>query len=96
MIEQRKVAKFMRALSIALDDYRTQIPSNFRSTGLKPTGVPQKYADRFWQYVDKSNEPSGCWIWTGNTTLNGYGRMLVGRKLLAAHRISYFGNNIES
>lgn len=30
-----------------------------------------------------------CWLWTGLTTYDGYGRVKIGRKQLAAHRLSY-------
>lgn len=41
---------------------------------------------RFWSKVDKSGE---CWLWTGRTMANGYGRIhLCGRSMLA-HRAAY-------
>lgn len=31
-------------------------------------------SERFWSYVDKSAGPDGCWIWTGGTSPDGYGK----------------------
>lgn len=53
-------------------------------------------ADRFWEKVDKSGGPSGCWTWTA-TRLRGkfpYGRfvcrtMSVTCPTQLAHRVSY-------
>lgn len=37
-----------------------------------------------------SPEPNtGCWLWTGAVSKNGYGTMTVGGKTRMAHRISY-------
>lgn len=46
---------------------------------------------RFWDKVIP--EPnSGCWLWIGATTLQGYGRISVGnRKCEMAHRFAYRG-----
>jgi len=52
-------------------------------------------ADRFFEKVDKSYAPNGCWIWTGATLANGYGYMSVGSKIdgsrrkVLVHRLSY-------
>lgn len=32
---------------------------------------------------------SGCWIWTGTTDANGYGKIGVNYKALLAHRVVY-------
>lgn len=31
----------------------------------------------------------GCWEWTGSRFSNGYGRTIVGRKSVGAHRVAY-------
>lgn len=38
-----------------------------------------------------------CWIWINGTDRKGYGRFYIGRKSLAAHRVSYliFKGNID-
>lgn len=41
---------------------------------------------RFWSKVDKKGE---CWIWTGSTNPDGYGRFKVNGKLEQAHRFSF-------
>ncbi len=46
---------------------------------------------RFWRYVEKRG-PDDCWLWTGKTEKNGYGRFQIGGKgspQLGAHRVSY-------
>jgi hypothetical protein len=42
-------------------------------------------ADKFLTYVDQSG-PSGCWLWVGCVTHNGYGRVSYRGRLLLAHR----------
>lgn len=45
--------------------------------------------DRFWLHVDKSGD---CWLWTGATDHNGYGKVDYRtplRRTLGAHRISW-------
>lgn len=34
-------------------------------------------------------DPSGCWLWHGNTSHNGYGKFKVNSIQLRAHRFSY-------
>lgn len=47
--------------------------------------------DRFWEKVAKTDDPSGCWVWTATKNNKGYGLLsisaAVGKRL--AHRISY-------
>lgn len=54
-------------------------------------GVPwsrTSLIDRFEaKYIPEPN--SGCWIWTSGTNDQGYGRFLVGGRLVQAHRFSY-------
>lgn len=44
--------------------------------------------DRFWVRVAKA-DGDGCWLWTGNKMSFGYGRLMVNRKMIGAHRYSY-------
>lgn len=39
---------------------------------LNPVGVPPEI--RFWDHVDKSSSPSGCWLWIGRKGGSGSGR----------------------
>ena len=32
---------------------------------------------------------TGCWIWAGNSTVRGYGQIIIGGKKLYAHRVMY-------
>jgi hypothetical protein len=46
--------------------------------------------ERFWEKVDKSAGPDGCWLWVGGTNSRGYGHIYSkasGRQL--AHRVAY-------
>lgn len=40
----------------------------------------------FWHYVKKSE---GCWEWQGVLGESGYGRFNIGKRFIAAHRMSY-------
>lgn len=51
-------------------------------------------AERFWEKVDKSAWPKGCWLWKACVDDNGYGRFTMhdanGRKRAHwAHRVAY-------
>lgn len=56
---------------------------------LKPLPFPQKYIDRFWSKVNKTET---CWEWTGNL-IKGYGhfytRIRSIKKRHLAHRFSW-------
>lgn len=41
---------------------------------------------RFWSRVDTSGD---CWLWTGRTDKQGYGRITYQNKEMLAHRLSY-------
>jgi hypothetical protein len=43
-------------------------------------------ADRFWAKVNKTDS---CWLWTGYTHRQGYGRMWGRGRLELAHRVSW-------
>jgi hypothetical protein len=55
-----------------------------QSTTSRPT-VEQ----RFWKYVQKTDDPDGCWLWTGHITEYGYGKLGIGRKQVFVHRFSW-------
>ena len=42
--------------------------------------------ERFWMQVKKTD---GCWIWTGSTNKDGYGRIRVSGEQTTTHRYSY-------
>lgn len=47
-------------------------------------GLPE----HFWNKVEF--EPtSGCWLWSGYTNHDGYGRVSINRRLVMAHRASF-------
>ena len=43
-------------------------------------------ADRFQARVRQDGE---CWLWTGATDPNGYGRFFLNRKMRHAHRVAF-------
>ncbi len=46
--------------------------------------------DRFWKYVEKSENPDDCWIWLGGRDADGYGLFAIGHhRSIRAHRFSY-------
>lgn len=63
-------------------------------------GQPVKYVnghngrrdlrERFWEKVDKTSSPTGCWLWTG-AIIKGYGSIKVAdeKRSKLAHRVSY-------
>ena len=52
--------------------------------------MEQKYIDRFWNKVDKTSNPNGCWEWTAfiDKDGKGYGRAYDGNTQMGAHRLS--------
>ena len=42
---------------------------------------------RFWTRVDRIS--GGCWLWTGHTASNGYGRIQIDGVSMPVHRVSY-------
>lgn len=42
---------------------------------------------RFMRFVNK--DPSGCWIWIGSKTMNGYGTFWVNNRTRRTNRLSY-------
>ena len=52
--------------------------------------------ERFWQKVDKSAGPHGCWLWTAGTRPTGYGLFSAGGRNVGAHRYAWgiFNGNI--
>jgi hypothetical protein len=45
--------------------------------------------ERFWSKVAGSDEPDGCWFWTGARDKDGYGLVTVDGKLRRACRVAY-------
>ncbi len=41
------------------------------------------------RFNEKVERTSGCWLWIGAKTQQGYGKMRIGGKPAPAHRISY-------
>lgn len=53
--------------------------------------IARPAAERFWERVEKPEDPNGCWLWIGGTTgSSGYGRFTLTRAVsITAHRWSY-------
>ena len=50
-------------------------------------GKRRDWRPRYWKYV--TFEPNtGCWLWTGAATANGYGTLGVGSRLMRATHLS--------
>lgn len=45
--------------------------------------------ERFFRNISHDSHADGCWIWTGLKSKRGYGRIIVDKKELPAHRYSY-------
>lgn len=45
--------------------------------------------ERFWEKVDRSLGPDGCWFWVGCVGSGGYGMTSISRKHILAHRLSW-------
>lgn len=51
--------------------------------------MQQKYIDKFWSRVDKSQGTDGCWTWTAGKFQRGYGCMTMNNKSYETHRLSW-------
>lgn len=56
---------------------------------IDPALLTAEFCRRFWQKVDKSAGPAGCWPWTGARQRNGYGRVKAGAMVPLVHRVAY-------
>lgn len=62
-----------------------------RSKAGRPSRPIRSLADRFWEKVDKTSDPDGCWLWTASVDGHGYGQIGVGNpmKLKRVTRVSW-------
>ena len=62
-------------------------------TGRLPTRIvrfPKKtLEERFFEKVERAEQPNACWLWMAAIGTGGYGRIGVGRKLQTASRLSW-------
>jgi hypothetical protein len=54
-----------------------------------PNYTPEERIEAFWQKVDRSGGDNACWLWTGSTFRNKYGRLRWCGHIRKAHRVSY-------
>lgn len=52
-------------------------------------GIKRSLSERFWEKVDKSAGPDGCWIWRAHLDKDGYGTFTPDHIPIGAHRFSY-------
>jgi DNA-binding transcriptional regulator YiaG len=52
----------------------------------------QRDIERFWKNVSKKGYDE-CWGWKGSFTSGGYGKLIINKKPLSAHRMSFFIHN---
>lgn len=45
--------------------------------------------ERFWEKVDKSAGPNGCWLWTASCNPGGYGAFGYHGSVTHAHRVAW-------
>lgn len=62
--------------------------------GKRPVG----WVKRFWKKILKTHDPEDCWIWTGERSRDGYGKLCIGtkgknRKQHYANRLSWILHN---
>ena len=70
------------------------------ATVMKQSQFSEKSIARFWAKVDKNGpihphkpELGPCWVWTGCKTTSGFGMVVIDKKDLSAHRVSFLIHN---
>jgi hypothetical protein len=58
----------------------------------------EEFELKFWERVDKTSDPQGCWLWNGARDTNGYGCCSYNGKTMKCHKITYIlrGLNIPN
>ncbi len=74
-------------LSLGLEFKRKK--PQYRDGGNCVARTKEQRVETFWNYVDKTSH-APCWLWTGTTNRDGYGRFSWNQRLHQAHRISYY------
>lgn len=54
-----------------------------------PQQSPENSVKKFWEKVDQSRGPFGCWPWMASTKEKGYGQTYFLGKNKRAHRLAY-------
>lgn len=44
---------------------------------------------RFWEKVDKTSNPDGCWVWLASCGSHGYGQIGSHSTVMLAHKFAY-------
>lgn len=57
---------------------------------LTDLALTPKQLERFWAKVNKTDS---CWLWTANTSPQGYGSWGCNKRSLRAHRVAYYLHN---
>jgi hypothetical protein len=72
--------------SCCLSLWRDRIARVPRPSRAKPG---RSFAERFWEKVDRSGGADSCWPWSGTRWATGYGRVAIGTRRRAAHRVAW-------
>lgn len=67
----------------------TRAASNQRKDGFRMAATTLSPLERFFNKVQKSEDPDGCWLWTAAKDRRGYGRFFPSGERWKAHRFSY-------
>jgi len=59
-----------------------------RALRIRIEKLKETFTERFWSRVDK-NGPNGCWIWKGELSESGYGRVKRLGEHLSCHRLTF-------
>jgi len=51
--------------------------------------ISDENLQRYFNKIEKSSDPAGCWLWKGGTGTEGYGLLRFGGKPLFAHRAAW-------
>ena len=61
-------------------------------TTLPASSLRRRKGEDIWAFIERMATPepnSGCLIWLGWATSDGYGRLSLGRRLFRVHRVAY-------
>ncbi len=74
---------------LRLDGSEAQKPQKRNALPLDKTVFSEDALKRFWAMVDKNPRATGCWVWIGSLTHDGYGRSRLAGKQIMSHRASF-------
>ena len=51
--------------------------------------MPGDFREKFFERIDKTSDPQGCWLWTRCKTSQGYGNVWYNGKMEKTHKVAY-------